>query len=676
MEENKEKVLSVKDLVISFKTDRGIVHAVRGVSFDLYKGETLCIVGESGSGKSVTNKAIMGISAKNAIIEHGQILYEGEDLVRVSEEEFHRIRGHKIGMIFQDPLSALNPVMRIGKQITEATLTNRNILKRKYADLISKELTAYRNNEANTSYNITRLENEIENNKKTISTLNDLTKDIKSSEEKISKLEAGDLTNEKIAEKLKYAKNNYEELLSKKEDLLNDYNDYVNRSKSDNLADIEKFESRVKKYSENIEFDNEFDLKIYQNKLDIAKHHLEVVKQKDYASFKGESIDEVLNNRNNFLKQLIESYKYEYKVAKPSLKEALKVSKKKAKIEVNAYAKKIKEEHANNLHKLNEELKNVHQEIEDYGLTLPSSQLQEIKNVIAFNETLRKKEEKETKKFKEINVSKTEKKTETYKEIPDEKYASLINKVEEIKKAIIKEEDDYINKTKITKAEAKKMALQVMKEVGIPMPEKRFKQYPFEFSGGMRQRIVIAIALTANPDILICDEPTTALDVTIQAQILELINRLKKERNLSCIFITHDLGVVANMADRVAVMYAGKIIEYGLANEVFFDPRHPYTWALLSSIPDVDSKEKLEAIPGTPPDMIYPPKGDAFALRSKYAMAIDFKYEPPYFKISDTHYAATWLLYPGVPKVEMPKIVKTRIENALRNNKEVNEDVE
>ena len=227
---------------------------------------------------------------------------------------------------------------------------------------------------------------------------------------------------------------------------------------------------------------------------------------------------------------------------------------------------------------------------------------------------------------------------------------------------------EYISQLRITKAEAKAKALEVMAEVGIKDPEKRFRQYPFEFSGGMRQRIVIAIALTANPDILICDEPTTALDVTIQAQILELINKLKKERNLSCIFITHDLGVVANMADRVAVMYAGKIVEYGTEKEIFYDPKHPYTWALLSSIPDVNSNEKLEAIPGTPPNMIYPPVGDAFALRSKYAMEIDFKKEPPYFKVSDTHYAATWLLDPRAPKVEMPKIVKQRIENSLKEH--------
>ena len=180
----------------------------------------------------------------------------------------------------------------------------------------------------------------------------------------------------------------------------------------------------------------------------------------------------------------------------------------------------------------------------------------------------------------------------------------------------------------------------------------------------MRQRIVIAIALAANPDILICDEPTTALDVTIQSQILELINRLKKEHHLSVIFITHDLGVVANMADRIAVMYAGKIVEYGTSDDIFYDPRHPYTWALLSSNPDLDTKEKLEAIPGTPPNMIYPPKGDAFAARNRHALKIDFERQPPMFEISETHAAATWLLHPDAPKVEMPKIVSDRIKRA------------
>ncbi|MGN1095454.1 MAG: ABC transporter ATP-binding protein, partial [Eubacteriales bacterium] len=221
---------------------------------------------------------------------------------------------------------------------------------------------------------------------------------------------------------------------------------------------------------------------------------------------------------------------------------------------------------------------------------------------------------------------------------------------------------------RVTKSMAKEKAIKLMEEVGISEPRIRFYQYPFEFSGGMRQRIVIAIALAANPDILICDEPTTALDVTIQAQILELINKLKRERHLSVIFITHDLGVVANMADKIAVMYAGKIVEYGTADDIFYDPCHPYTWALLSSMPDLDTKEKLDAIPGTPPNLIYPPEGDAFAERNKYALKIDYEKQPPFFEISKTHKAATWLLHPDAPKVEMPKIITDRI---ARMRKEV-----
>jgi len=208
---------------------------------------------------------------------------------------------------------------------------------------------------------------------------------------------------------------------------------------------------------------------------------------------------------------------------------------------------------------------------------------------------------------------------------------------------------------------AKAKAIKLLEEVGIPEPATRFNQYPFEFSGGMRQRIVIAIALSANPDILICDEPTTALDVTIQAQILELINQIKKQRNLSVIFITHNMGVVANMADRIAVMYAGKIVELGTAEEVFYEPAHPYTWALLSSMPDLETTERLESIPGTPPNMIYPPRGDAFAARNKYALEIDFELEPPLFEVSPTHHAATWLLHPNAPAVEMPALIKARI---------------
>ena len=199
---------------------------------------------------------------------------------------------------------------------------------------------------------------------------------------------------------------------------------------------------------------------------------------------------------------------------------------------------------------------------------------------------------------------------------------------------------------------AKKAAIEMLAKVGIPDPERRYEQYPHEFSGGMRQRVVIAIAAACRPQVLICDEPTTALDVTIQAQILQLIRDLQKELGMSVIYITHDLGVVANVADRVAVMYAGKIVETGTVDEIFYDPRHPYTWCLLRSLPAFSrGAEELQVIPGMPPALLDPPKGDAFAARNPWALAIDYEEEPPMFRVSDTHYAATWLLDPRAPKI-------------------------
>lgn len=335
-----DTILSVENLTISFRTINGMVRAVRGISFDLKRGETVAIVGESGSGKSVSIKAIMGILAGNAVVDSGTIMYEGHDLLKTNEKEYHKIRGSKIGLIFQDPLSALNPIMRIGNQLTET----------------------------------------------------------------------------------------------------------------------------------------------------------------------------------------------------------------------------IK-----------------------------------------------------------------------------------------------------LNDPKITKAEARKRAIELMESVGIPEADKRIDQYPFQFSGGMRQRIVIAIALARDPEVLICDEPTTALDVTVQARILELINDIKRKRNLSVIFITHDMGVVANIADRINVMYAGKIVEKGTAEEIFYEPAHPYTQALLAAMPDLETAEQLASIPGVPPNMIYPPKGDAFAARNPQALKIDFEMEPPFFQLSDTHFAATWTLHPDAPDTEMPEVLKNRI---------------
>ena len=208
-------------------------------------------------------------------------------------------------------------------------------------------------------------------------------------------------------------------------------------------------------------------------------------------------------------------------------------------------------------------------------------------------------------------------------------------------------------------AVAKKATLQILEKVGIPYPEMRYNQYPHEFSGGMRQRVVIAIAVACRPQILICDEPTTALDVTIQAQILELIRNLQAEYHMSVIYITHDLGVVANVADRVAVMYAGQIVEVGKVDEIFYDARHPYTWALLSALPQLGVKgEALPTIDGTPPNLFNKIKGDAFAPRNRQALAIDFEEEPPYFEVSETHKAKTWYLDPRAPKIERPHSIQ------------------
>lgn len=218
-------------------------------------------------------------------------------------------------------------------------------------------------------------------------------------------------------------------------------------------------------------------------------------------------------------------------------------------------------------------------------------------------------------------------------------------------------------------AVAKKATLQILEKVGIPYPEMRYNQYPHEFSGGMRQRVVIAIAVACRPQILICDEPTTALDVTIQAQILELIRNLQAEYHMSVIYITHDLGVVANVADRVSVMYAGQIVEVGKVDEIFYDARHPYTWALLSALPQLGVKgEALPTIDGTPPNLFNKIKGDAFAPRNRQALAIDFEEEPPYFEVSETHKAKTWYLDPRAPKIEPPKSVQ-QLRQKMRAHK-------
>lgn len=661
-----EKVLEVKDLRVSFRTDHGIVKAVRGVSFDLYKGETLCIVGESGSGKSVSSKAIMGILANNSIVENGTIMYEGENLLEVSEEEYVNIRGHKIGMIFQDPLSSLNPIMRIGKQITEATLLNGNKLRKLYLDSINNENIAYKNLITFKKVKTEKIKSKLAEDILTIRSGEKI-----QANKEIAKLEQRyDVEVYNIKDKSDFDIMNFkDDIKEANTELVKARNSEINEIKkslkAENLVTAEQKISEIKAKYDTLIAENNKKYADFaaqrrnQRDAELAKareaYLAKVNVQKEIT--KKKATQEQLEEQKKQIEELkakaqkeLEAVNLEFNSKMPAAKANLVEAKKKAKITVQNYKQEVERTYNSDKSDVDSKHKEVLVELESkYG-----SQVESAKEALA----------NAGKNSAEYNSLKA-----AYVKVNSEYNDKLNEENKRYKSELTRVKTKKIDSLKITKAEAKKRALEIMKEVGIPYPEKRFNQYPFEFSGGMRQRIVIAIALTASPDILICDEPTTALDVTIQAQILELINKLKRERNLSVIFITHDLGVVANMADRVAVMYAGKIVEYGLVEEIFYEPKHPYTWSLLSSIPDVDSKEKLEAIPGTPPNLVYPPKGDAFADRSRYAMEIDYKYEPPYFKVSDTHYAATWLLAPNAPKVEMPKIVAQRIKKSLEGGK-------
>ena len=731
---NKEVKLSVNNLRISFRTDAGKVQAVRDISFDLYKGETLAIVGESGSGKSVTSKAIMGISAVNAINEGGEILYDGQDLIRIPEEEMHKLRGDKIAMIFQDPMSSLNPIMRIGKQITEAMLL-KNKANRKEgrvtfnkklntlstimtealaqgadATVTVEEIAKYIKTFDNFNIQAIKLENSynaartaaeemiatideflflVEKKQKVdvVATLKLIERKIKAIDDKYfvandtevlhahtvalqavkraekarvsfidtCKKAIGRSSGRKIAEEKTVAvltelKKTVEEMFARPQYNFFRIGYYVYKHPEADLSKMPADEANEMAYN----FLNED----YMNSF--------LALEKGAVAY---SINKTLENKKKAIADLQDTIAF-FKKGSFTAKEAYGTAKSVNKSVLSAI---------DPLAVLSDNVANtfggaLHREIDKYFFYMKNNPKEEKRfaRQTARREALLAKGKKVDWKIVPKSVIELEKQIETIVTVLTRvmnKFQADIENAKDVdvdKRCV--ELIDYLKGKasqvvyKLTKRIAKEKAIKLMEEVGIPEARIRFRQYPFEFSGGMRQRIVIAIALSANPDILICDEPTTALDDTIQAQILELINKLKRERDLSIIFITHDLGVVANMADRIAVMYAGKIVEYGTATEVFYNPQHPYTWALLSSMPDLDTNEKLDAIPGTPPNMIYPPVGDAFAARNKYAMEIDFEMQPPMYEVSPTHYAATWLLHPNAPKVEMPKMISERIK--------------
>ena len=702
--------LEVKNLRISFRTNNGAVRAVRDVSFNLKEGETLAIVGESGSGKSVTARAIMGILAGNAMVDNGEIIYDGQDLLKISEDDFHTLRGHRLAMIFQDPLSALNPIMRIGKQLTEAMILNnkerRKDGKRRYDRMISlleKNIVAAYQEEGSDRRDITR--QKIATFKRFIDRGVKLQSEYSNAHESL--LEANDYVDEVKLELRRNSERTVREALSRLVKAAGaGYHPYLIKQGTAGYAQLITGLTHHARHF-HLRDTNEVNGQLDQLRLQIEdalelvepsffaiayqlEHGMSDLPSGDLADI-NQKADSAMNTgfMNDFLIDIEKALVFsawqsmaEKRNTLNVLREVLPVFEKDPLVESECRAAFTRS--ANAVDKAIDKMQLVKDNLSYVYRSSMKTNIDRYFRGLSANP-------KERERFRKDTV-KREKLLAKGKIAPQVVPMNLVdtdmardNLIRDVRALIARYEqllqDDkmpgaaeaaaiaqYLKQAasdygyKLSMAMAKHRSIELMDEVGIPDPHKRFSQYPFEFSGGMRQRIVIAIALSANPDILICDEPTTALDVTIQAQILELINKLKRQRNLSVIFITHDLGVVANMSDSIAVMYAGKIVEYGTADEVFYSPAHPYTWALLSSVPDLETREKLEAIPGTPPNMIIPPKGDAFAARNHYALQLDFEEQPPMYRITDTHYAATWLLHPDAPKVEPPAIVQERIQ--------------
>ncbi len=699
-----DNILDVRNLIISFRTNNGTVKAVRDISFTMKKGETLAIVGESGSGKSVTARAIMGILAPNAIVEGGEIFYDGRDLLKIPEDEFHKLRGNRISMIFQDPLSSLNPIVRVGKQLTEAMIlngrANQRDAKREYNDKIKyltiacKEALKLRGRPDADKY----VDEKIRVFRKFTSHGSKLERAYNAVHVNVVALKSnidgvlidiihGDPKDieKKISDIVRNSRKCYHRFLINKEkselpavmdDLLAAASAYakVSGDEKDKNDKKEKVKSLLLRAKEIIEkaLDapkvNFFTMGYYlldsDNTLD-ESDGIEALNARMRTY-----IDE--NFMNDFLAMAAEGICNSADASRevkrkslPILKEGMErfSSDSTSLSEYRKLAKQLSQIVSGNIDRLSISKDSLAYTFETsikaaVDKYLRAKKLSHKRHLSAADRAFLETADLERCRANIVLIVKRI--IESY-----EAELATEDKCDYIESAVAMVDHLKLQASKriyrVTRTMAKARAIELMEEVGISDARKRYRQYPFQFSGGMRQRIVIAIALAANPDIVICDEPTTALDVTIQAQILDLINKLKRERNLTVIFITHDLGVVANMADNIVVMYAGKIVEYGTVNDIFYEPAHPYTWALLSSMPDLDTKDKLEAIPGTPPNMIYPPKGDAFAPRNKYAMQIDFEEEPPMFEISPTHKAATWLLHPYAPKIDPPLAVTNRI---------------
>ncbi len=607
---DRKVLLSLKDVEVKFNVRGRILTAIRRVSLDIYENEALAIVGESGSGKSVLTKTFAGMLESNGFISNGTIILSDDEISDTSVE-LNAANSRKLKQ-YQDMLNK-HSVLERGAAEFRAIQEKKNQIQAAQALSLDEE--------ADYAARLKRLKDNAVDKNNYLQTL--------------------DRRNAEDAKEIVKVKQQIAEFEAEREQL-----------EAERKKILEERMAKYKSESGHAARDAEALKKL-------EAERAEKIAKADNPDNPNGLTDEVLARNERLAKELLLS------TARYPWKKQLKFRRKLDK------AFKIAMSTGEDLN--DPDVLGKIFDVAAFRVEYRSTETPEERDA-----AMQTEEGKDLKPIKNpvlhgyaiVDCAKV-KYTEDWQKIRGTRIATVfqdpmtsLNPVITIGKQIM---SVILKHQKCSREEARARTIEIMGKVGIPDPEKRFDDYPFEYSGGMRQRIVIAIALSCQPKILICDEPTTALDVTIQAQILQLIKDLQRDLGFTVVYITHDLGVVANVAERVAVLYAGQIVEIGSVEEIFYEPKHPYTWALLSSLPQLCEKgTELFSIPGTPPSLYNKIKGDAFAPRNQYAMAIDLEKEPPMFQVSPTHFAKTWLLDPRAPKVEIPKNITNLHEKMKR----------
>lgn len=590
-QKQQEHLLVVNDLHTSFNVPAGEVRSVSGISFSLDKGKILGIVGESGSGKSVTAASIMQILVSPGRIKSGSVVFEGEELVGMSDEGLRKIRGDKISMIFQDPMTALNPVYTIGHQMEEAMLLHKHP---RVETIIAPQARTLRDDETT----LTRLENEKKNAGKDEARITDFSKQEETLKAKIEE----DKLDLQLAKEKAEAQANLEKDVAKRR--------YIYNRNKTAFAFFNAIGGGIsERVAERARNRNEKEAALRSDAIRLVEKEGVAIQQERLALINAH-VDKV----GVIKKQLLKSPKDE------KLRSALKQ-------ENQSFERAVKD----------------------------------------LDEKIVTQNQKKKATYKEINESLNKAHKERVKQIKKKRFSSVKEAYASMKEAY----EQYRAFFGATKASAYTKSVQMLTLVGVNEPEKRMKQYPYEFSGGMLQRVMIAMSLLGDPDLLIADEPTTALDVTIQAQILDLIKSIQKKLGMGVIIITHDLGVVAQICDEVDVMYAGRIVERGTVDDVFYKPKHEYTKGLLNSMPgrDASKDKRLVSIEGNPVDVFALPKGCSFAPRCEKCMEYCLKRYPKERQVGPQHYASCF--FEAVEEYKAGKLTKAALESYFLEGFEV-----